>query len=163
MTQYSLMMGKAPIIWAGIVQGVGLGLIFVPMSALAFATLAPELRTEAAGVFSLGRNIGGSLGISLVETFLTRNIQIQHAALAEQVTPFNRALQLPGIAKYWGMQTLSGISSLDAEVTRQASMMAYVNDFELMMVITLAALPLVIFLRRPSQRPVVVEPAGALE
>jgi DHA2 family multidrug resistance protein len=163
MTDYSLLMDEAPIISAGLIQGVGLGLIFVPMSALAFATLAPELRTEAAGIFSLGRNLGGSLGISLVETFLTRHIQVNHQLLAEQITPFNRAFHIPNVAQYWGIHTVTGLATLDGEVTRQASMMAYIDDFKLMMIVTLVAVPLVFCLRRPAHQRQAAEPAGALE
>jgi DHA2 family multidrug resistance protein len=163
MTGYSLLMGEAPIIWAGLVQGVGLGLIFVPLSALTFATLPAEFRTEAAGVFSLGRNVGGSIGISVVEACLTRSSQVNHASLAEQITPYNAALQMPDVATYWSMRTPGGLATLDAMINKQASMIAYINDFKLMTIITLCALPLVLFLRRPGHRPAAAEAAGALE
>jgi MFS transporter, DHA2 family, multidrug resistance protein len=163
MTDYSLLMGENSIVWSGLIQGCGLGFIFVPLSALTFATLPPELRTEAAGIFSLMRNIGGSIGISVVEAVLARGTQINHAVLAERITPFNRALQLPEISKFWSMHTASGLASLDAEVTRQASMIAYLDDFKLMMIVTLCAVPLVMLLRRPPHQQRAQEPAGALE
>jgi MFS transporter, DHA2 family, multidrug resistance protein len=162
MTGYSVLMGEGPIVWSGFVQGVGLGFIFVPLSALTFATLPAELRTEAAGVFSLMRNVGGSIGISIVETFLSRNLQINHAALARHVTPYAPALHFPEIAKYWSLHSAAGLASLDAEVTRQASMIAYIDDFKLMMIVTLLAVPLVMLLRKPRRAPA-AEAAAALD
>jgi DHA2 family multidrug resistance protein len=151
MTGYSLDMDRWPIIWAGVVQGIGLGFLFVPLSAVAFATLSPMLRTEAASLFSLVRNIGGSIGISVVETVLAQTTQISHASLAAQVTPFNPALQQPAAAHLWDMHTLGGLSALNAEVTRQAAMIAYLDDYKLMMIITLAAVPLLLLIKKPSR------------
>jgi DHA2 family multidrug resistance protein len=150
MTGYSLEMDQQPIIISGVVQGLGLGCIFVPLSALTFATLAPRFRTEAAGVYSLVRNLGSSVGISIVESFLARNIQINHASLAAQVTPYNRAMHMPQIARTWGMHTTTGLMTLNEEVTRQASMIAYLDDFKLMMIVTLAAIPLLLMVRKPG-------------
>src|SRR5260370_39411596 len=82
MMGYSLQMGEGPIIWAGMVQGVGLGFIFVPLSAVTFATLPSEFRTEAAGIYSLLRNVGSSAGISIVQTLLTQTTPTNHAARA---------------------------------------------------------------------------------
>ena len=84
---------------SGIVQGLGLGLIFVPLSTITFATLAPHYRTEATAMFSLMRNIGSSIGISIMVTLVARNTQINHAVLGESLTPARDAfqnLQLPG-------------------------------------------------------------------
>ena len=125
--------------------------------------LPPEFRTEAAGIFSLMRNVGGSIGISAVEAFLTRNIQINHADLAERITPFNRALHFPVMEKYWSLHSAAGLASLDHEITRQASMLSYIDDFKLMMFVTLVALPLVMLLRKPNHRADPAEAAGALE
>ena len=134
-------------------MGFGLGLVFVPMSTVGFATLPPELRTESAALFSLVRNIGSSIGISLVSVMLTRNIQVNHAELAERITPFS-----PGInaaAHAVGMNASSGqfVGILDQITTLQATMIAYVDDFKLMMYVSIAALPLVLLLRRPKPGP----------
>jgi DHA2 family multidrug resistance protein len=152
MTGYSLAMGSGLVIWAGVIQGFGLGFTFVPLSAVAFATLAPALRTEAAAIFSLIRNMGGSLGISMVATLLVENTQIIHSSLAAQVTPFGIAINLPWARQYWNIDTAAGLASLNNEVTRQASMIAYIDDYKLMMIITLVALPLVLLLRRAERR-----------
>ena len=90
MTGYSLQMGEGPVIWAGVIQGCGLGFIFVPLSTVTFATLPSEYRTEAAGIYSLLRNVGSSLGISVVQTLLTENTQINHATIAEHITASTR-------------------------------------------------------------------------
>jgi DHA2 family multidrug resistance protein len=147
MTGFSLQMGMRPLIVTGIVQGMGLGLVFVPLSTLAFATLEPSLRTDAASLFSLVRNIGSSIGISIVSTLLARNTQISHAALGEHVTPFKASVpvDVAGLASMSGDEALA---ALNAEITRQAAMIAYLDDFKLMMLVTIACLPLLLLLRR---------------
>jgi DHA2 family multidrug resistance protein len=162
MTGYSLQMGKGPIVWAGIIQGGGLGLIFVPLSAVTFATLPSEYRTEAAGIYSLLRNVGSSLGISVVQTLLTENTQINHAAIAEHITRFNPLLQFPQIARFWDIHTTAGLATLDQEITRQAAMIAYLDDFKLMMIVALAAIPLLLLVREPGHRPA-TDSAAALD
>ena len=84
MTRYSLDLSQGDIIWPGVIQGIGMGLVFVPLSAATFATLSPEMRAQGTALFSLVRNIGSSIGISLVQTMLVRNTVIAHAALAER-------------------------------------------------------------------------------
>ena len=160
MAQYSLTMDWRPIVWVGVVQGVGLGFLFVPLSTVAFATLPPSMRAEAAGIFSLLRNVGGSIGISLVVTVLDRMTQTVHASLAAQLTPFNPALHLPAIRQLWNIHTATGLATLNQEVTRQAAMIAYLDDYKLMMVVTLAAVPMLLLLRRARPAggaPVVVD------
>ncbi len=163
MTEYSMQMGKAPIVWAGIIQGCGLGFIFVPLSTVTFATLPSEYRTEAAGIYSLLRNVGSSLGISVVQTLLIQNTQINHATLVEHITRFNPLLQFPHIAKFWSTNSTAGLAALNQEITRQAAMIAYINDFKLMMIVTLAAIPLLLLVRKPARQPAAAGPAAALE
>ncbi len=136
------------LIRTGIVQGFGLGFIFVPLSTITFATLTPEFRTQGTALFSLVRNIGSSIGISLVIFLLGRNTQIMHAELVQHVTPFNDALQNGGAARIWDLATAAGRAALNAEITRQATIIAFNDDFKLMMIVALAALPLVLLLRR---------------
>jgi DHA2 family multidrug resistance protein len=150
MTGFDLQMNTATVVWSGLAQGLGTGFVFVPLAAAAFATLKPALRNEGTAIFSLMRNIGSSLGISVVETLLTRNTQIMHASLAAHVTPFSAAVraQLHG-----GAATVHALRTLNASVTQQAAMIAYNDDFKLMMVMSLAAIPLVVFLRKGGQAP----------
>jgi DHA2 family multidrug resistance protein len=159
MTQFNIDVGVWDIVRTGVVQGAGLGLIFVPLSAITFSTLPGELRTEAAGLFSLMRNIGSSVGISIVTALLTRGTQINHAQLAEHVTPYMDAMKAPGYPALWSPNTGSGLAALNEELTRQAQMIAYLDDFKLLMWVTLAALPLILLLRK-NRRPV---PREAME
>lgn len=149
MAGFSLQMDSRPVIVSGIVQGLGLGLIFVPLQTLAFATLAPHYRTTAASLLNLARNVGGSIGISMVTTLLARNIQISHADLASHVTPFRLPVAEPGLLQQFGSAGDSALAILNAEITRQAAMVAYIDDFHLMMLLSVAALPLVLLLRGP--------------
>ena len=131
------------IVTTGVIQGLGLGLVFVPISTVAYSTLPVQTRTEAAGIFSLMRNIGSSVGISIVMALLSRGTQINHAELAQRLTQFNigSTLTQPGLS---AAQTLA---MLNGEVTRQASAIAFLNDFWLMMVMTIVAIPMLLLLK----------------
>jgi MFS transporter, DHA2 family, multidrug resistance protein len=157
MTGFYLQMGTSSIVWSGLAQGLGTGFVYVPLAAVTFATLSAKFRNEGTALFSLVRNVGSSIGISVVETLLTRNTQTMHARLAEQVTPYNDVLHLHGSAT----TTAQGLATLNAGVTGQAAMIAYNDDFMLMLVLTLCAIPLVALLRsgRPqkSAEPMVIE------
>ncbi len=158
MTGFYLQMDSSPIIWSGFIQGVGTGFVFVPLAAVTFATLSPRFRNEGTALFSLMRNVGSSVGISVVETLLTRNTQIMHSRIAEHVTPFSEPLQAQAPD---AMSTLHGLATLNHAVTSQAMMIAYDNDFKLMLVLTLCTIPLVALLRtgrrRAAAEPMVIE------
>lgn len=144
MSGFSLTMDARMVVWTGVVQGLGLGLIFVPLSTIAFSTLEPRMRTEASGVFNLVRNIGSSVGVSIVFTLFARNSQINHAEIGARLTPFSDSLQqFAGN----GVDSAHAVALLNAEVSRQASMIAFVDDFHFMMIVTLCAIPLLIFMR----------------
>ena len=145
MTGFDLQMDYGKVVWTGILQGSGFGLIYVPLATVAFATLPAALRNEGTAMFSLIRNIGSSIGISVVTTLLTRNTQIMHATLGEHVNRYNPSLraQLPA-----GAPSLHTLARLNATVTEQAAMIAYNNDFKLMMLLALVAMPLVLLLRK---------------
>ena len=151
MSRFSLDVTPWLIIKTGVIQGFGLGLIFVPLSTVTFSTLAPQFRGEATALFSLLRNIGSSIGISIVIALLSRNTQINHAVLAEHVTPYNPLMHAPFLPDLWSPANPAGLATLNAEVTRQAASIAYINDFLLMMFVTLAALPFVLLLKPPRR------------
>ncbi|WP_373991789.1 MDR family MFS transporter [Duganella sp. BuS-21] len=154
MTQYTLVLSPSDIVWPGVIQGLGLGLVFVPLSAATFATLSPEMRAEGTAIYSLIRNIGSSIGIALVQTLLVRNTQTAHAALAEHITTTNPSL-LENVA------TPEAAAALNAEITRQASMLAYVDDFWLMFILTLCVIPLLLLIKpAASNAPVAVDHAA---
>jgi len=145
MTGWTPDVSQMEIITIGVVQGVGLGFLFVPLSAATLSTLSPDQRTEGAGFYSLSRNIGSSVGISVVSALLTRNTQINHASIAQHVTPVNRAFEQPGVAQYWDPLTAAGRAALDAVITHQAQIIAYIDDYKLLMIATLAVIPLLAF------------------
>jgi DHA2 family multidrug resistance protein len=123
MSLFTLNMHEGPVIVSGVVQGIGLGLIFVPINTIGFATLDERHRTTATSLFNLGRNMGGSIGISIMATLLTRNIHLGDARLPSSTVQATPLLE------------------------RQAAMMAYVDDFRLMALLTLCTLPLLLLLR----------------
>ena len=148
MMHYTLVLAQSDIVWPGVVQGVGLGLVFVPLSAATFATLSPQMRAEGTALYSLVRNIGSSIGIALVQALLVRNTQIAHASLATQINPANPAVRDP--ASLYDMATQAGPALINGEITRQASMIAYVDDYRLMMLLTLAVIPMLLLIRPPK-------------
>jgi DHA2 family multidrug resistance protein len=150
MTGWTPDVSQYTIIMVGLVQGVGLGLIFVPLSAATLSTLPPELRAEGAGLYSLARNIGSSVGISVVNSLLTTNTQVNHADIVPHVTAVNRAFENPMIARFWNPATAAGRAALDAMITHQAQIIAYIDDYKLLMVATLVVIPLLVVFKRSS-------------
>jgi len=140
------------IVHTGVTQGLGLGFIFVPLSTMTFSTLAAHYRTEGTAMFSLMRNLGSSIGISVVVTLLAENTQVNHASLAESITAFRGVLHRPWLPHLWDWSSLAGASALNAEVTRQAATIAYLDDFRLMMWVALLSAPMLLLLRKPSAR-----------
>ncbi|MDP4891671.1 DHA2 family efflux MFS transporter permease subunit [Cypionkella sp.] len=159
MTGFTPQMDRSLIIWTGVLQGLGLGLVFVPLSTIAFATIDPIFRADATSLFSLVRNIGSSIGISIVTLMLTRNLQINHSVLGAEISPFNPNFTnaLPGAAR-----SLVTMSQVEGLVTVQALMISYINDFKLMMIVTLCAMPLALLLKKPdlSPKPAVAAPVA---
>jgi DHA2 family multidrug resistance protein len=160
MSHFYLQVDTATVVWSGLGQGMGSGMVYVPVASAAFATLPANLRNEGAAMFSLVRNLGSSMGISLVTTMLTRNTQMFHSRLAEHITPFGEALHSPAAAL---AAHGNGLAMVNASVTAQATMLAYDNDFRMMMLLTLGAIPFILLLRKPknpgaaSAEPVMVE------
>jgi DHA2 family multidrug resistance protein len=145
MTGFSLSMSTQSIVWAGVLQGIGQGIIFVPASTLAFATLNPAVLPEAAAIANLVRNFAGSFGIAVMQALTAFNIQAMHTALAAHITPGGQALRdLPFAQSLHGAH---GAVAMNAEVTRQATMIAYVDDFRLMVAMGLICIPLLLLLR----------------
>ena len=151
MTGWTPDVSQMAIIVVGVIQGIGLGFIFVPLSVVTLSTLSPERRAEGAGLYSLSRNIGSSVGISVVNSLLTRNTQVNHAEIASHVTSVNRGFEDPAIAQFWNPLSAAGRAALDAVITRQAQIIAYIDDYKLLMIATLAVVPLLIIFTKPSR------------
>jgi len=138
---------ESSMVVTSLVQGFGFGLVFTPLSIIAFATLPVEFRVDGTAFFSLVRNVGSAIGISVTSALLTQNTQIVHSQIAESVTPFNRMLQSDAAYLLWNTATPTGIAALNAEVTRQASIIAYADDFKFLFFLTLFGAVMVLFMR----------------
>ncbi|WP_254602572.1 DHA2 family efflux MFS transporter permease subunit [Sphingomonas bacterium] len=150
MTGWTLEMGARQFVWVGFVQGLGLGMIFIPLNVMSFATLSPAARTEGASLLNLARNIGGSVGISLVTALLSLGIQVNHEELGARLPDLGVMGNDPLVASITGGSTDALLAVANSIVNQQAAMISYLDDFVMMMVLTLAALPLVFVLKRPK-------------
>jgi DHA2 family multidrug resistance protein len=149
MSGFSLQMDARYMIFTGFIQGLATGLLFLPMSTLAFATLRPSLRADASGASALTRSLGNSIGISIMQAMFTRNSAVVHARLAEPIRPDNPILQASrGLSS---LATPEGLAGMVGEVSRQAAMVAYVDVFRLMCVVTLVMSPLLLLVRPPAR------------
>jgi len=147
MTHFDLSMDATPFVITGVIQGVGIGLLFVPLSVTAFATLTPELRSEGTSVYTLVRNLGSSVGISLMQALFTRQSSVAHADMAAQVQPGNPVGPLSGGG---GPDGGSMLDALNGEITRQAAMVGLIDVFKLMLVLTILVAPLLLIMRKPK-------------
>jgi MFS transporter, DHA2 family, multidrug resistance protein len=150
---FSLDTTALTIAWVGALQGAGLGFLFVPLNTMAFATLPAASRTEGTAMWTLIRNLGSSIGVSVVIANLSNKTILMHARLMEAVTPFNQALSDPAAALL-NPSTETGRALLDDLITQQAGIIAYANDFKLLMMLTIIAFPLLLLIR-----PYVLTPA----
>jgi MFS transporter, DHA2 family, multidrug resistance protein len=151
MTQFSLQMGMAPVVISGLLQGFGLGCTFVPLNMIALSNLPRHIPTQGTAIRSVMRNLGGSIGISVLVATLAQKTQVVHARLVEGLRPDNPLAQAPYLAAPFSLTTPSGMATLNAEVTRQAAMVAYVDDFKMLMLIALASISLLLLLRAVIQ------------
>jgi MFS transporter, DHA2 family, multidrug resistance protein len=156
MTGYSLYMGSGPILFAGFAQGFGLGCTFVPLNLLALSGLPRHILTQGTAIRALMRMLGGSIGIAILETELAQNTQIVHSGLVEHLRPDNPLAQAPYLLAPFSLTAPSGIAALNQEVTRQAAMIAYIDDFMLMLIVILACLPLLLLVRGEDRQPAAV-------
>ncbi len=147
MSGWSLEVDKFHIVASGFVQGCGIGLLFIPINTTAFAALTPALRTEGSSLLNLSRSLGASMGIAITTALLSRNLQSSHSDLATHVTASMTALvDFSALDRFQQFGT-AALSVIDAEVNRQAAMIAYIDNFYLMMWLSLAALPMVLLMR----------------
>lgn len=147
MTQFSLNMDAEPVVISGLIQGFGLGCTFVPLNITALSTLPRHILTQGTAIRSLMRNLGGSIGISILVATLAENTQIIHARLIENFRPDNPLIHTPLFTIPYSLTSDRGVAALNAEVTRQAAMIAYIDDFWLLMLVTLLSIPFLLLLR----------------
>ena len=142
--------GRWTVIYNTVLQGAGLGFVFIPLQVIAFATLAPELRTDATSLLSLVRNVGSAVGVSATSALLARNVQVAHADLASRVTPFSALARGTDPARQMlDPATAKGAAMLDAMINQQATIIAYLDDFKAMLLVTAPAVLLLFLMRRP--------------
>ena len=153
MTGFSLQMGMGLVLVSGMLQGFGLGCTFVPLNTIALSNLPHHIMTQGTAIRSVMRNIGGSIGISVLEALLAENTQTVHSRLVEHLRPDNPLAHAPFLALPFSLSTPSGMAALNAEVTRQAAMVAYIDDYALMMLVVLLSMPLLLLVRHQRAAP----------
>jgi MFS transporter, DHA2 family, multidrug resistance protein len=147
MTGFTPDVSQATLVRTGLIQGFGIGCVFVPLSTVAFGTMAPALRTQATGLFNLMRNIGASIGISMMSYLLVRNSATEQAALVEHITPYRQVVR--DYAHEFNLAAFTGRAALAQIVTAQAEAVAFIDNFKLMMFVSFLAIPLVLLVQRP--------------
>lgn len=151
MTSWSLDMDYQMIAISGFIQGLGLGLVFVPVNLIAFSSLSPKYRTDGTTLMTLFRNLGSSFGISVIVTLLARNSQTSHADIGAHVTSFNvPAIDPAAVAETIGAPGSSLLYMLDGEVNRQAAMIAYIDNFYMLFWMVLLIAPVAWLVKRPG-------------
>lgn len=151
MTGWTPQVSMQTIVYVGFIQGASLGLLFVPLSTIAFATLPHSLRADGTGLYSLSRNVGSSVGISIVSVLLVQNTQINHAQIGALITDFNRLLQSWPFNSLLNPATANGRAVLDGMISTQAIWIAYLDDFKLLMLLSLAVMPLLLLIKTPAK------------
>ncbi|WP_297693392.1 DHA2 family efflux MFS transporter permease subunit [Phenylobacterium sp.] len=149
MTHFDLSMNARFVIVSGLIQGFGIGFLFVPLSTLAFATVPPVLRPEGSSLYTLIRNLGSSIGISIMEAQVVSQSAGAHQNLAAQLDASNPVFKAT-LPPMMNPGTTAGAMNLNNEVTRQAAMVGYVSVFHIMLYITLACIPLLLLMRAPK-------------
>ena len=134
------------IVTVSIIQGFGFGLVFVPLSTVAFLTLPNQLRTDGTSMLTLMRNVASSVGISIVIAQLTEGSRRVYAVLSEHINPFNHAMQMPDVTGMINMNTDQGRAMADVMVGLQAQIIAFSQDYQLVMLFILASIPLAIMI-----------------
>jgi DHA2 family multidrug resistance protein len=147
MAQFDINLTESGVFWSNFLMGLGQSVAFTPMTMLAFATLPPHQITEGAAVFTMMRNFGSSLFISLSILVLVRSTTINYARMTEFITPYQNVLPLQVLPEFWNPGTTTGLMRLSNEIQRQAAMIGYVNAFYMMAFTAAAAVPLACLLR----------------
>jgi DHA2 family multidrug resistance protein len=150
MTSWTPSINVSTIGWVTFIQGVGMGLVFVPMNMVAFATLSPQLRTDGAGLSNLVRNIGSAIGVSLTTNILAYSVQTIHAQLAGQASVFNRALGVNAPSMMMSPRIPFGLANLNSLIEYRAQVQAYANDFLFMFLVSLPVFAVIWLMKRPA-------------
>ena len=144
--------GYATFAIAGFFNGAGIGLVYVPLTTVSFWTLPVQYRTEASTLSSLIRNYGSGIGVSIVISCLSRTQKESQAFLAERISPFSEIISTPWLPELWSINSIRGLSALEAEINKQALFIGFLNDFNLILVGTLLAMPLILLISRGENK-----------
>jgi MFS transporter, DHA2 family, multidrug resistance protein len=134
-----------------VIGGIGFGFYFVPLAVIAFSTLPTHHINVATGFFALSRNFGSSIGASAVAVYLVRQTQVNHARLSENITLFSESIRHVPLPEAWNLANVPSLAVLNVEATRQASLLAYIDDFRWLTVMVVVTIPLVLFVRMPGK------------
>tara|TARA_B100000686_G_scaffold131180_1_gene138185 strand:- start:5292 stop:6761 length:1470 start_codon:yes stop_codon:yes gene_type:complete len=144
--------GIWPFIIAAFFNGIGIGMIFVPLTAVSFWTLPAKFRTEASTFASLFRNYGSGIGVSIVISVLSHSQRTSYAYLSERTNPYNEVMKAPWLPTQWDIHTQNGLYFIDIEISRQALTIGFLNDFRLILIGALISVPLVFLISRGKDR-----------
>ena len=147
MAQFDINATTWDVIWTSVLQGLGVGLLWVPLTLITFATLEARYLAEGTAVFHLLRNIGSSIHISISIALVIRSTQVNYSDLSEFVSPFNEALKYPWARGLWSMENTAGLAALSTEIQRQSTMIGYINAFYFYAATAAFVLPLVFLVR----------------
>jgi DHA2 family multidrug resistance protein len=153
MMGFDLNVGLQTLILANILQGISIGVSWVPLTVITFWTLKPEKRAEAMSMFHLLRNFGSSLFISIAVAEIVRTSAINYARMTEHISVYNRVLDLPWAMGGWTVDTTPGLAKLSSEINRQATLIGYENAWVLYTIVALTFLPLCLLVRLPKAKP----------
>lgn len=147
MTQFNLDIGQRPIVISGLIQGMGIGAAMMPMNLLAFSTMESRLHTDGASLYNLTRNLGGAITISIGSALIASNLQKSHLDLGTHVTAITMPFLEGSLVERLGIEAQTVLAMIDMEINRQALMIAYINDFWVLMWASIISLPLVLIMR----------------
>ena len=153
MAQFDINLTDSDIFWSNMLLGFGQSIAFTPMTVMAFSTLPPRQVTEGSAIFTLMRNFGSSLFISIAVLVVSRSTASNYSRLTEVFTPYNKSLSMPGLPLQWSLDSTNSLLTLSNEILRQAAMIGYLNAFYLMSFTALAAVPLAVLMRRVKREP----------
>ena len=148
MWQFDINLTIMDVVWTTWLQGLGVGLMWVPLSLITFSTLKPAFVPDGMALFHLLRNIGSSIHISLSIALVIHTTRINYAEMAEHVTPYNRNFQIPSVVDRWNTDTVQGLAAISGEIDRQATMIGYLNSFAFFAVTAAIAMPLLLLIKK---------------
>lgn len=151
MAQFNAEVSTLDVAWASAIQGLGVGLLWVPITLVTFATLNRLFLAEGMAIFHLLRNIGSSMYVSISVTVLIHSTKVNYAGLAESISPYRETLRIPQFLGAWSTESVRGLASLSGEIMRQSAMVGYLNAFYMYGLTAFAVLPLILFVRRPKK------------